>query len=292
MNIIPYNKRDLATAQNAHEDFVRRQLRSLSSKEPEFLGYAQDDHRLAKKDFGLHPRVPMFQFDHFKHGSMEITTRNTLNSTYITAAYAGHPTHLLGRRQINDLKQRMKRDEVYDHELFKTGVLEARFDGDASEADPASIEPEAGKLFDTFEPEVECFMSDGYKGGNVLDVQMYDKTNKATFGFGMTPSLLNACLILSNIAVQALLGSLRTMKMLTQLKIWNQKECLFLNAINHWNGCQYAMALILVWPSWNKCLTLVRAWLELLVRAKQDQYEILKIATGNEPATIKPTCYT
>ena len=66
MNTIPYNKRDLATAQDAHEDFVRRQLRSLSSKEPEFLGYAQDDHRLAKKDFGLHPRVPMFQFDHFK----------------------------------------------------------------------------------------------------------------------------------------------------------------------------------------------------------------------------------
>lgn len=135
MNTIPYNKRDLATAQDAHEDFVRRQLRSLSSKEPEFLGYAQDDHRLAKKDFGLHPRVPMFQFDHFKHGSMEITTRDTLNGTYITAAYAGHPTHLLGRRQIHDLKQKMKREEVYDHELFKTGVLEARFDGDASEAD-------------------------------------------------------------------------------------------------------------------------------------------------------------
>lgn len=52
------------------------------------------------------------------------------------------------------------------------------------------------------------------------------------------------------------------------------------------------MALILVWPSWNKCLTLVRAWLELLVRAKQDQYEILKIATENEPATMKPTRYT
>ncbi|RJE24495.1 hypothetical protein PHISCL_03187 [Aspergillus sclerotialis] len=109
MNIIPYNKREVDITQNTHDGFVRRQLRSLSTKEPEFLGYTQDDHRLAKKDFGLHPRVPMFRFDHFKHGQMEITTRDTLNGTFITAAHAGHPTHLLGRRQIQDLKQRMKR---------------------------------------------------------------------------------------------------------------------------------------------------------------------------------------
>ena len=158
---------------------------SLSTKEPEFLGYAEDDHRLVKKEFGIHPRVPMFQFDHFKHGSMEMTIRDTLNGTFVTAAYAGHPTHLLGRRQIQDLKQKMKRQEVYDHEMFQTGVLEARFDGDASQADTASISADAGTLFNTFEPEVACFVDGDYKGGNVLDVQMYDKNNRATFGFGM-----------------------------------------------------------------------------------------------------------
>lgn len=80
--------------------------------------------------------------------------------------------------------------------------------------------------------------------------------------------------------------------MLTQSKIWSQKACLFLNAINHWNWGLYAMALILVWPCRNKRLMLAQAWLELLVRAKKDQYDILKIATRNEPATIKPTRYT
>lgn len=117
--MLNYNKRD-AVIQSQHDEFVRRQLRSLSTKEPEFLGYAEDDHRLAKKDFGLHPRVPMFQFDHIRHGSMEMTTRGTLNGTFITAAHSGHPTHLLGRRQIQDLKQKMKRQEVYDKELFQT----------------------------------------------------------------------------------------------------------------------------------------------------------------------------
>lgn len=67
----------------------------------------------------------------------------------------------------------MKPQEVYDHEMFQTGVLEARFDGDASQADPASISVDAGTLFKTFEPEVACFVNGDYKGGNVLDVQMY-----------------------------------------------------------------------------------------------------------------------
>ena len=116
---------------------------------------------------------------------MEMTTRDTLNGTFVTAAYSNHPTHLLGRRQIQDLKQKKKRQEVYDHELFQTGVLEARFDAGASQADPASINSDAGTLFKTFEPEVACFMHGDYKDKSILDVQMYDKTNKATFGFGM-----------------------------------------------------------------------------------------------------------
>lgn len=181
MNIL--TRRD-ADAQNDHNDFVYRQLQSLSSSNPEFLGYAKSDHRLAKKDFGNHPLVPMFRFDHFKHGSMEMTTRDTMNGTFVTAAYSGHPTHLLGRRQIEDLKSHMKRQEVYDREALDSGVLEARFDADASESDPASLNTDAVTLFKTFEPEVSCFIGGNVKDKSVLDVQMYDKTNRATFGFG------------------------------------------------------------------------------------------------------------
>ncbi|XHF96653.1 hypothetical protein AWENTII_000275 [Aspergillus wentii] len=186
MNVLNYNRhaRRDAVAQGQHDEFVRYQLRSLSTSEPEFLGYAEEDHRLAKREFATHPLVPMFRFDHAKHGSMEMTTRDTMNGTFVTAAYTGHPTHLLGRRQIDDLRMKMKRQEVYDKETFDQGVLEARFDTEASKSDPASVSADAGKLFDTFEPEVECFMHGEVKDKSILDVQMYDKTNKATFGFG------------------------------------------------------------------------------------------------------------
>ena len=229
MNTIPYNKRD-AVAQNEHDEFVRRPLQSLSNSEPKFLGYAEDDHRLAKKDFGIHRHVPMFQFEHFKHGSMEMTTRDTLNGTFITAAYSGHPTHLLGRRQIQDLRQKMKRQEVYDHEMFETGVLEARFDGDASEADPASINSDAGTLFNTFEPDISCFMKGDYKDKNILDVQMYDKTNKATFGFGKFPNLSDT--VFNSNSCQALWVSTTMMMTLTQLKTCHHLACLCPSAAN------------------------------------------------------------
>ena len=209
---------------------MRRQLQSLSNSEPKFLGYAEDDHRLAKKDFGIHRHVPMFQFEHFKHGSMEMTTRDTLNGTFITAAYSGHPTHLLGRRQIQDLRQKMKRQEVYDHEMFETGVLEARFDGDASEADPASINSDAGTLFNTFEPDISCFMKDDYKDKNILDVQMYDKTNKATFGFGKFPNLSDT--VFNSNSSQALWVSTTMMMTLTQLKTCHHLACLCPSAAN------------------------------------------------------------
>lgn len=86
----------------------------------------------------------------------------------------------------------MKRQEVYDKEALDTGVLEARFDADASEADPASISADAGTLFNTFEPEVSCFMGGNVKDNSVLDVQMYDTTNKATFGFGMCSNFVHS----------------------------------------------------------------------------------------------------
>lgn len=175
--------RDL-DAQLDHNEFVRHQLRSLSTREPKFLGYAEDDHKLAKRDFGTHPHVPMFQFDHPQLGSMEITSRDTHNGTFFTLAHAGKSTHLLGRRQLNELHGKVKRGEDYDHETLTGGAVEARFDADAPNADPASLSAEAGSLFDTVYPEMNCFMNQDLKDSSVLDVQMFDKTNQATFGYG------------------------------------------------------------------------------------------------------------
>lgn len=171
-------------AQLEHNEFVRDQLRSLSFREPEFLGYAEDDHKLARRDFGTHPLVPMFRFDHSELGSMEITSRDTHNGTFFTLAHAGKSTHLLGRRQLKELHAKVKRGEDYDHETLTGGAVEARFGADASQADPATLSAQAGDLFNTVYPEMDCFMGQNLKDSSVLDVQMFDKTNRATFGFG------------------------------------------------------------------------------------------------------------
>lgn len=106
-----YEKNDALT-QLDHNSFVLHQLRSLSAREPEFLGYAASDHKLAQRDFGTHPAVPMYRFDHFKHGSMEITTRDTSNGTFFTIAVGRQSNPLLGRRQVNDLHAKVKRQEA------------------------------------------------------------------------------------------------------------------------------------------------------------------------------------
>lgn len=148
------------------------------------MGYADDDHKLAQRDFGTHPLVPMFRFNHSTHGSMEITTRDTHNGTFFTVAHAGQSTHLMGRRQLDKFHAKMKRQEVYDHELLKEGAVEARFDPKASQANPAKMSANAGDLFNVIMPDIDCFMGQDLKDGSILDVQMYDKTNRATFGFG------------------------------------------------------------------------------------------------------------
>lgn len=53
----------------------------------------------------------------------------------------------------------------------------ARFDGEASQANPASVDADAGKLFNTIEPELDCFLNNDLHHSNILDVQMFDKTN-------------------------------------------------------------------------------------------------------------------
>lgn len=84
----------------------------------------------------------------------------------------------------------MKHQEVDDREALDSGVLGARFDADASESDPASLNTDAVTLFKTFEPEVSCFIGGNVKDKSVLDVQMYAQTNRATFGFGMCSILV------------------------------------------------------------------------------------------------------
>lgn len=175
-------------SQMLHQNTVRHLLRSMSrvnESEPEFLGYADDDHRLARRDGGLHPLVPTFRFEHYKLGSMELASRDTVNGTFFSLAPTGSSMHLLGRsQQIERVRRMKKREEVYDHELITGGAVEARFDTEASMANPADLQADAGELFGTFEPEFECFVQDDFPDSAVLDVQMYDQTNHATFGFG------------------------------------------------------------------------------------------------------------
>lgn len=188
MNILTRGLDDAAMqSQLLHHDTMKHMLRSLSHAdfpEPEFLGYADDDHRLARRDGGLHPLVPTFRFEHFKLGSMEVASRETSNGTFFSLAPKGSSMHLLGRRQQVERMRKMKRDEIYDHELISGGAVEARFDTEASQADPADISADAGQLFSTFEPETECFIHEDFLDTSILDVQMYDQTNHATFGFG------------------------------------------------------------------------------------------------------------
>lgn len=192
LELEPILRRDLDDEQTQnqmlHHNTVRHLLRSMShanDSEPEFLGYADDDHRLARRDGGLHPLVPTFRFEHYKLGSMELASRDTVNATYFSLAPTGSSMHLLGRaQQIERVRKMKKREEVYDHELIMGGAVEARFDTEASKADPADLPADAGQLFDTFEPEVECFIDGDFPDSSILDVQMYDQTNKATFGFG------------------------------------------------------------------------------------------------------------
>lgn len=191
LELQPILRRDLGDEQMqnqlAHHDTVRHVLRSMSHAdypEPEFIGYTDDDHRLARRDGGLHPLVPAFRFEHYKLGSMELASRDTVNGTFISLAPTGSSMHLLGRaQQIERVRRMKKREEVYDHELITGGAVEARFDTEASNADPADLSVDAGQLFDTFEPEVECFIPDNIHDSSILDVQMYDQTNRATFGF-------------------------------------------------------------------------------------------------------------
>lgn len=166
-------------AQKAHNHFVHRALSSLAEEgsEVDFVGYAPENHRLARRTSTEHPLAPMFRFKHRKYGRMEVTSRDTgPDGIYFTVSYAGHDTHLATKA---------KRDEFYQHERLdgSNGLVEGRFDSDASNADSATIQFDAAGGFDQIESTVACIVGDKWLDGNVLSVQMFDQGNQATFGF-------------------------------------------------------------------------------------------------------------
>jgi hypothetical protein len=163
------------TSQKAHNHFVHNALRSLSADGVDFIGYAPDSHKLARRGSSVHPYAPMFRFNHSKYGPMELTSRDTgEGGVHFTISYAGHPTHQTTQA---------KRDEFYKHERLDEHLMEGRFDSEASSADPGDISFNGADAFDQIEKQVECFAGTEWNEGNVLSVQMYDQANQATFGF-------------------------------------------------------------------------------------------------------------
>lgn len=175
------NSRDLdkseTTAQRFHDVLTYHAVRGLSEHEPEFLGYAEDHHHLASRDFGSHPLAPMFRLRHSKYGDMHLVSRDSDEGIHYTVSYADHPTHLTGFD---------KRNEVFRHERFSSHVVEGRFDSEASLADPGNIQLDAANAFNTIESTLECFLAPdaNYKDDHVLSMQYLDNANRATFGFG------------------------------------------------------------------------------------------------------------
>ncbi|KAF4221580.1 hypothetical protein CNMCM5878_008828 [Aspergillus fumigatiaffinis] len=163
------------TSQKAHNHFVHNALRSLSMDDVDFVGYAPDSHKLARRGSSIHPFAPMFRFNHYKYGPMELTSRDTGESgVRFTISYAGHPTHHATQA---------KRDEFYKHERLSEHLMEGLFDSEASRADPGGISFNGADAFGQIERQVECFAGTQWNEGNALSVQMYDQANRATFGY-------------------------------------------------------------------------------------------------------------
>ena len=161
-------------AQHIHNSMVYHAMRSLTP-DVEFLGYAGDSHRLAKRDADLHPHpyAPVFRLRHDEFGAMDIVSRDVgASGMHFTVAFADHPTHI-------------KRAEFFQHERVSSNLVEARFSLAASQSDTHDISFNAGGAFNQLVSDIHCFTGGKWKtdGKNVLNVQMYDKANKETFGF-------------------------------------------------------------------------------------------------------------
>lgn len=165
-----------AISQRAHNHFVHQALGGLEVDDVAFVGYAPDNHKLNRRDSTVHPHAPMFRFTHTRYGPMELTSRDTGDDgLHFTITYGDHPTHHASQ---------VKRDEFFRHERLSQNLMEARFDSEASRADPGDISFSGADAFSKIESQMECFVGTAWNAGHVLSVQMFDQANKATFGYG------------------------------------------------------------------------------------------------------------
>ncbi|KAJ7210127.1 hypothetical protein GGX14DRAFT_394924 [Mycena pura] len=159
-----------------HDDLMRRVLGGFSAEPVEFLGYAPEAHRLARRGAGhLHPFAPVFRFTHPTHGLMDIVSREHANSTRFTVSYAAQDTHPgLGRRQS------------FQHETLSTDLFEGRFDGGVEAEDPGA-DFDAASGYPQIENTLKCFAGTfgaQWDGSSVLSGQMFDNSAQETFAFG------------------------------------------------------------------------------------------------------------
>ncbi|KAJ7828463.1 hypothetical protein B0H14DRAFT_2516606 [Mycena olivaceomarginata] len=156
--------------QARHDDLMSRVLGDFSREPIEFLGYAPEAHRLARRGEGdLHPHAPVFRFTHPKYGLMDIVSRDHANSTRFTVSYVG-PNTRFGKRQS------------FQHETLSTDLFEARFDGGIEAQDPGA-DFNAASGYQQIENTIQCFGPGTWEAGNVLSAQMFDNSAQETFAF-------------------------------------------------------------------------------------------------------------
>ncbi|KAJ7065582.1 hypothetical protein C8F01DRAFT_1020911 [Mycena amicta] len=157
--------------QELHERLVHSVLKRAFG-DAEHIGYVSDGHRLSRRDDEhLHRRAPIFRVVHPRHGAMDFASREHVNGTRLTVTYA-NGVEKLGKRQS------------YQHEHLSSYILEGRFDGPASRDDPANPTFDAGSSFDRLEDAIKCHTpSQQWGAGDVLNTQLFDGSNQATFGY-------------------------------------------------------------------------------------------------------------
>ncbi|KAJ7642609.1 hypothetical protein DFH06DRAFT_1427237 [Mycena polygramma] len=165
-----FSKRAQDLHQGRHDDLMRRVLSGLSTEPVEFLGYAPEAHRLARRgEADLHSHAPVFRFVHPTHGPMDIVSREHVNTTRFTVSYAAPDTHL-GKRQS------------FQHETVNEFLFEARFDGGVEAQDPGA-DFDAASGYQQVDNTISCFAQGQWQGSDVLSAQMYDNSAQKTFAF-------------------------------------------------------------------------------------------------------------
>jgi hypothetical protein len=163
-----FSKRSQLETQDIHERLIAEVLRR-SFGDTEFLGYVSEAHRLmGRGNEHRHPAAPIHRIRHPRHGLMDIASREHVNGTRFTITYANSG---LAKRQS------------FQHEKLSTDLMEARFDYEASQADPGHPLFNAAGGYDQLESELTCFGNGNWEGGKVISAQFYDTSAQATFGF-------------------------------------------------------------------------------------------------------------